>query len=115
MAVQHRYDDDRPEHPKKRSRLIIDIVPELRRRIKIAAAENDLSIQEYVGQILERAVPPERSQPEKERKPLNRKAVDRLMQTREAIKRAHPGQDFGDSVEILRDLRDERTRELEQQ
>lgn len=117
MAVQHRYDDDRPEHPKKRSRLIIDIVPELRRRIKIAAAENDLSVQEYVGQILEQAVPPERnrSESERERKPLNRKAVDRLMQTREAIKRAHPGQDFGDSVEILRELREERTRELEQQ
>ena len=113
MAIQHQYDDDRSEQSKKRTRLIIDIVPELRRRIKVAAAENDLSVQEYVGRILDQAVPPERNQEQRERKPLNREAVDRLLQTAEAFERTHPGLVFEDSAETLHQIREERMRELE--
>jgi hypothetical protein len=100
--------------PKKRSRLIIDIVPELRRRIKIAAAENDLTVQEYVGRILEQAVPPERNSTREQYGCLNRAAVDKLLQTREAIIRAHPGQVFEDSSELIHQAHEERSRELEQ-
>lgn len=114
MAMQQQYDDDQTSHPKKRSRLIIDIVPELRRRIKVAAAQNDLSVQEYVGRILDQVVPPEVSPGQRQYKPLNRAAIDKLLQTREAIIRAHPGLVFEDSVETLRQIREERTRELEQ-
>src|SRR6266700_2054013 len=42
-----------------RPRLMIDISPELRRRIKIAAAQNDLSVREYIERILEQTVPGE--------------------------------------------------------
>jgi hypothetical protein len=115
MAMQHHYDDDQANRPKKRTRLIIDIVPELRRRIKIAAAENDLSVQEYVGRILDQAVPPEKNPTQRQHRPINRAAVDDLLKYREEIKRAHPGQIFEDSVEVLRQIREERTRELEQQ
>jgi hypothetical protein len=115
MAMQHHYDDDQTNRPKKRTRLIIDIVPELRRRIKIAAAENDLSVQEYVGRILDQAVPPEKNPTQRQHRPINRAAVDDLLKYREEIKRAHPGQIFEDSVEVLRQIREERTRELEQQ
>ena len=45
---------------------------------------------------------------------LNRKAVEELKYYREEIRRAHPGQVFEDSVELLRQAREERTRELEQ-
>lgn len=114
MALQHQYDDDQPGRPKKRSRLIIDIVPELRRRIKVAAAENDLSIQEYVGRILEQAVPPEKPPLKREHRPLNKAAVEDLLRYHEEIKRAHAGQGFEDSVELLRQAREERMRELEQ-
>lgn len=113
MAIQHQYDDDRGEQSKKRTRLIIDIVPELRRRIKVAAAENDLSVQEYVGRILDQAVPPERNQEQRERKPLNREAVERLLRNAEAFERAHPGLVFEDSAETLHQIREERMRELE--
>ena len=44
MAMQSQYSDDDNKLHGKRPRLIIDISPELRRRIKIAAAEKDLSI-----------------------------------------------------------------------
>ena len=53
----------------KRSRITIDISPELRRRIKVAASQNDLSISEYLGRILEQAVPDEASIIEEEEQP----------------------------------------------
>jgi predicted metal-dependent RNase len=96
----------------KRPRLMIDISPELRRRIKIAAAEKDLSIREYVEDILEKVVPPEKSFLEK-RGRLNSAAIEDLLKTREEIIRAHPGQVF-DSPETLHQLREERLKELEQ-
>ena len=47
------FDYEGEPSPKKRSRITIDVSPEMRRRIKMAAAQNDLSVGEYVGRILE--------------------------------------------------------------
>ncbi len=114
MAMQNHYSDDHNKLPGKRPRLMIDISPELRRRIKIAAAQKDLSIREYVEDILDQTVPPETSFLEKrERGQLNSAAIEDLLKTREEIMRAHPGQVF-DSVETLHQLREERIKELEQ-
>jgi hypothetical protein len=114
MAMHSQYSDDHNKLPGKRPRLIIDISPELRRRIKIAAAQKDLSIREYVEDILDQAVPSEKSFLEKrERGQLNSAAIEDLLKTREEIMRAHPGQVF-DSVETLHQLREERIKELEQ-
>jgi hypothetical protein len=41
-------------------------------------------------------------------------AVDKLLQTREAIMRAHPGQVFEDSSELIHQACEEQSRELEQ-
>ena len=38
---------------------MVDISPELRRCIKVAAAQKDLSMNEYIGRILEETVPRE--------------------------------------------------------
>jgi len=111
MAVQHQYDDDKTNSPEEP--FIIDLVPELKRRIRAAAAENGLSVQEYLERLLDQTVPGEKTSTQRPRRPLNREAVDRLLQTREAIKRAHPGQVFEDSAETLRQIREERMRELE--
>ncbi len=51
---------------------------------------------------------------QRQHKPLNHTAVDELLLFREEIMRAHPGLVFEDSVETLRKIREERTRELEQ-
>src|SRR3954453_12186673 len=40
----------------RRTRLSIDVEPELRRRIEIAAAARDLSVREYVEAILRQAL-----------------------------------------------------------
>jgi predicted metal-dependent RNase len=114
MAMQRQYNDDHNKLPGKRPRLMIDISPELRRRIKIAAAQKDVSIREYVEDILEQVVPSETNILEKrESGRLNSAAIEDLLKTREEIMRAHPGQVY-DSVETLHQLREERLKELEQ-
>ncbi len=106
MAI-HQHNDDQANN------LIINIVPELRRRIKIAAAQSNLSEQEYVERILEQVIPSETNFAQRRSGQLNRAAVDDLLRYREEIRRAHPGQVFENSVELLRQAREERTRELE--
>jgi hypothetical protein len=48
------------------------------------------------------------------KKRLDRAAVENLLQRREAIRHAHPGQVFEDSSELLHQMREERMKELEQ-
>ena len=113
MATQSYNNDDQMSLPVKHSRLMIDITPDLHRRIEKAATQSDLSIHEYVGNILEQTVPPETDLIRKQRG-LNSEAVEDLLRTSEEIMRAHPDTVFEDSAEILHEMREERTRELEQ-
>ena len=108
MAMQNQYGDSQKRLPGKRPRLMIDISPELRRRIKVAAAQKDLSVNEYVGRILEEVIPRETNFLEnRERGRLNSAAIEDLLKTREEVMRAHPGEVF-DSVETLHQIREER-------
>ena len=108
LAMQQHSNDDHL------SDLILHIEPPLRRRLRLAAAQSHLSEEEYVGRLLEHVVPPENESVQQINGRLNRAAVEDLKQYREAIRRSHPGQVFEDSVELLRQAREERTRELEQ-
>ncbi len=94
MAMRQ-YDDDQTDD------ILIHLVPELRQRIKLAAAQSNLSVQEYIECILEQTVPPEAISKQKRIGRLNQVAVDELLQTLEAIRRAHPGQVFEDSSEPI--------------
>ena len=98
----------------KRSRITIDVSPELRRRIKIAASQNDLSISEYIGRILERSVPNELSLVEQERHPVPSDILEEVNRIRERVIRESKGHIFEDSAEVLRQQREERTQYLEQ-
>lgn len=52
----------------RRARLSIDVTPELRRRIKVAAATREISVREYVETILRQALEAEeREEPAAER------------------------------------------------
>lgn len=114
MAMQNQYGDSQRRLPGKRPRLMIDISPELRRRIKVAAAQKDLSVNEYVGRILEEVIPRESNLLEnRERGRLNSTAIEDLLRTREEVMRAHPREVF-DSVETLHQIREDRLKELEQ-
>ena len=106
-------DDEQRDNAKKRSRITIDLSPELRRRIKMAALQNDLSIGEYVGRILEQNVPTEVNTSQ-QRKPMTREAIEGLRQIREQIMQERNGKLFEDSTEMIRQMREERSQELEQ-
>ena len=113
MAMQRQYNDDHKKLPGKRPRLMIDISPELRRRIKIAAAQKDVSIREYVEDILEQAVPSEEVSKEKRQpRPVSRESLERLLRTREQIIQERQGRPFTDSTEIIRQMREERSEYL---
>lgn len=96
-----------------RVRLTVDISPEMRRRIKIAAARNNLTIRQYVERILE-AVVPQESEPDKVELPKHgyptMEAIQQLFATADRIMR---GRVFTDSsADIIRESREERMEEL---
>jgi hypothetical protein len=98
----------------KRSRITIDISPELRRRIKVAASQRDLSLSEYLGRILEEHVPEELSIKRQQRKPLTRETLEHVYQVREEIMEHTNRRIFDDSTELIRQMREERSQELDQ-
>jgi predicted DNA binding CopG/RHH family protein len=106
-------DDEQRDNAKKRSRITIDLSPDLRRRIKMAALQNDLPIGEYVGRILDQNVPTEVNTSQ-QRKPMTREAIEGLRQIREQIMQERNGKLFEDSAEMIRQMREERSQELEQ-
>jgi len=117
MALRKQDFDDNEEQSSKttkRPRITIDVSPELRRRIRVAASQNDLSISEYVGKILNEAVPVETSTTQQERQPITLEAIERLQAIREQILQDRNGRPFEDSAEMLREMREERSRELDQ-
>lgn len=118
MALCKEDFDDEDEHQEastmKRSRITIDISPELRRRIKIAALQNDLSISEYVGDILEKSVPGEANVILEEEHPVTPDYLEQILRARERIMRESKGQLFEDSAEMIRQMREERTKYLEE-
>ena len=109
------HDDERQEiTTMKRSRITIDISPELRRRIKIAASRNDQSISEYLGRILEENVPEEMDLVEQDVHPVPSDILEEVNRIRERVIRESKGHIFEDSTEVLRQQREERTQYLEE-
>lgn len=107
--------DDRADQKTKRTRITIDVSPELRRRIKSAALQRDISISEYLGRVLEQTVPKEVGTIQRERRPATRKMLEELRQVREQILQDRGGKPFEeDSTELIRQMREERSRYLEE-
>jgi predicted amidophosphoribosyltransferase len=116
LRKENFHDEDKQQEANtmKRSRITIDISPELRRRIKVAASQRDLSISEYLGRILEENVPDEVSIKQRQRKPLTRETLEHVYQVREEIMDHTNRRIFEDSTEIIRQMREERSQELDQ-
>lgn len=104
--------DERADQKTKRSRITFDVSPELRRRIKSAALQKDISISEYLGRVLEETVPDEASTMQQRGHPATREAIEGLRRLREQIAKENKGGPFEDSTELLRQQREERTRYL---
>jgi hypothetical protein len=88
----------------RRSRLTLDLDPELHLRIKIAAAHARLSMREYLEQMLREIVPPLPSQGRLQGRPISPDVLEMLRRTREEVS---GGRILPDSTEIVRRMRDE--------
>ena len=110
----HHADKQQENITMKRSRITIDISPELRRRIKVAASQRDLSISEYVGSILEEQVPDEMNLVEQDVHPVPPDILEEIDRIRERVIRESQGHIFEDSAEVLQQQREERTQYLEE-
>lgn len=99
---------------KEHTRITIEVSPELRQRIKLAAFQNDISISEYVSNILEQIIPDEETLKLEKRHPVPPDFLEQLLRLRQQIFRESKGHIFEDSAEVLRQMREERIRELEE-
>ncbi len=109
------HEDEKQEiNAMKRTRITIDISPELRRRIKIAASQNDVSISEYLGRILEENVPEEMNLIEQDAHPVPSDILEEVDRMHERVIKESKGHIFPDSAEVLRQQREERSRYLEE-
>jgi len=104
--------DDKKEQKTKRTRITIDVSPELRRRIKSAALQKDISISEYLGRVLEETIPDVANTMQQRGHPATHEAIERLRRLREQIAKENKGGPFEDSTELIRQMREERTRYL---
>lgn len=97
---------------KKRGRLAIDMDDETRRKIKIIAARKDISVTQYVNNALKQIVAHEIIEEEPVRRPISQEAIERLLRYREEFIRETKGELFDDSTELIRQMREERTKYL---
>jgi len=107
-------DKRRAGKSKRRPRLVIDVDDETRRKIKIIATREDLTVNGFLLPILKQIVE-ERFHDEehRQRKPATRKMLEELEQVSQEIMRERQGKPFEDSSEMIREMREERSRELE--
>lgn len=117
MAAQRKRFDDyndpaENENAKKRVRMTFDVAPDLRRRIKLAAINNNLTLNEYLGHVLEEVVPIEEEITQKQRQPVSREAIERLLQFRQELIKETNGIVFDDTAEILHEEREKRLNQL---
>lgn len=114
MTEEHQQADnnDTDDHSKI-SKFTMDLSQGLQRRIQLAAAQDGLSISEYVERVLDKAVPEEASII-KHWQSLPHDFLQQVYQVREQVMRDSKGELFEDSTELIRQMREERSRELEQ-
>ena len=69
---------------------------------------SSVKFNEYVENILDQTVPSEK----REQGRLNSAAIEDLLKTREEIMRERQGKPFSDSIELIRQMREERSEYL---
>ncbi len=105
--------DDQPDNSEEPVSIIIDVSPELWRKIRTAAAEKEQSVYEYLNTILEQAVAGKTIETQTLEHPVTNKTLELLDEISEEIMRDRQGRLFEESIaEMLEKARIERTREL---
>lgn len=95
----------------QRDSVIIEVSRGLRRRVKAEATRKHLTISEYLEQLLDEMVP-EIDERLKSGHPLTQETLDKMKEVREELFRRNNYQYLGDSVKEIRQMREERIRQL---
>lgn len=116
MTLEEHDSEDMMSLPKARSHITLDITVsrELYRRMRLAASQNNLSLNEYIEHTLGEAVPGEASKTQQEYYPITRKTLEQILQAHKEIMEHTGGLFFEDSTELIRQEREERSRYLEE-
>lgn len=114
MTLEEHDSDDKMSLSKARSHITIDIIVrrELYRRMRVAANQNNLSLNEYIERTLGEAVPGEASLAQQEYRAITPKTLEHILQVHKEIMEHTGGYLFEDSAELLRQEREKRTRYL---
>jgi hypothetical protein len=112
MAVRKQeHDDDHTKNTENETDITLEISPKIRRRIQKAAAENNLSVEEYLERVIDQAGKDDIAL-QVQRKPLTQENLAEIFRAMEEIQQHTQGQVFDDPVEVIRQMREERLREL---
>ena len=95
------------KQPAKRTRLIVDVSPGMRQRIKMAAARRDVSVRCYAEDILEAVVPLDEPRASERGRPVTGDTLRLFKDIRETVMRGRRFAD--DSTDLIEQARAERT------
>ena len=91
-------------------RLIIDLDPELRRRLEVAAEREGVSMKRYCQAAIDRVLAQDEANGPAKRG-FNREAFERLVELRQEIFRGKPLP--GNSADYIREAREERSKQMD--
>lgn len=111
MAVR-KHDFDEQDERDTTDTLTLNVSRKLRRRIERLAAQHHLSVSEYLEPILRDTLPEEGDETQ-QRHPATRKMLEELRQVQDNLMRERNGKLFDGSVEMLHQIREEHSQELE--
>jgi len=111
------YESEEQKQPVDRTQsvqqqVVINISPELYNRIEFGAQQHNQSLSDYVEDVLEQALPDEEDSV-LEARPVTPEMFEKIMAAREQIFRSTEGQQFEDTTELIRQMREERSEELD--
>jgi hypothetical protein len=92
--------------------IMVGMKPEVRYQLETTAAEQELSLREYIEKVLEEIALLQQKASKEELQPITREAYEGLLRLREQFKKNHPGVVLDDSTEIIRQMREERSQYL---
>ncbi len=96
--------------PTQRTRLTVDVSPDMRQRIRTAAARRDVSVRRYVEDILEAVVPMNENSRSGRGRLVTPETLTIFKKLRETVMRGRRFSD--DSADLIEQGRFERTAEL---
>lgn len=105
-------DKRRSNKPKNRSRFTIDVDDDLRRKVRIIAAKKDVSVNQYVTAALKEKLARETIEEEQVGQPVSQEAIDRLQRFHDRLACETHGELFDGTTELIRTMREERTKYL---